>query len=526
MKRVILTLMFLTAIMVPSAFSQADVKEPNVSGQFYPADAETLSKSIDAFFALAQVQPYDKRIDMIIAPHAGYVYSGPVAAYAYKAISHQKYSTVIIIAVSHFSNFEGFAIWPRGNFETPLGRVEVDAEFSQKLLSATDKIKSFSPAFDKEHSLEVQLPFLQKTLTNFKIVSLLTGKPNFDNCRKLAVALNQVIGNREDILIVVSTDMSHYYNDPTARRMDAAALSLIKNFRAEQLWTHCLLRNVELCGFSGVTTALLYASLRNMSGVDILRYATSADATGDKSAVVGYGAAVFYKKDSSESTQQVAQAQEQAGQEKNQPVQDNLRKETGGETMVKKEEKAALLNAEQKKKLIDIAQKTIFTYIQKKETLEFNESDPRLSAEEGAFVTIHKRGELRGCIGNILGQGPLYKTIRNMAIAAATEDPRFPPVTADELKDIDIEISVLSKPRRIKDVSEIQMGVHGVIVGRGLFNRGVFLPQVATETGWSREEFLSNLCAHKAGLPPDAWKDPQTTMEIFTAQVFSQKDVK
>jgi len=524
--KIILTIMFLTAILLPSAFSQSDIKKPNVSGQFYSGDTTKLSKSIDAFFELARVQPYQKKVELIIVPHAGYVYSGPVAAYAYKAISNQKYTTVIIIAVSHFSDFEGFAIWPQGSFETPLGKVEVDAQLAQELLSATDKIKSFPQAFDKEHSLEVQIPFLQKTLKNFKIIPILTGKPSLDNCRNLADALIRVTGKREDILVVVSTDMSHYHNDATARRMDAATLSLIKNFKAQQLWTHCLLRDVELCGFSGTVTALLYAGLKGLDGVDILRYANSGDITGDKSAVVGYGAAVFYKKDSNDSAQQAAQDKERENSEKDRPVQDNLKKETDGETMAKKEEKTALLNAEQRKKLIDIAQKTIFAYIQKKETFEPSESDPRLSAEEGAFVTIHKHGELRGCIGNILGSGPLYKTVRNMAIAAATEDPRFHPVAADELKDIDIEISVLSRPRRIKDVGEIQMGVHGVIVGRGLFNRGVFLPQVATETGWSREEFLSNLCAHKAGLPPDAWKDPQTTIEIFTAQVFSQKDVK
>jgi len=138
-------------------------------------------------------------------------------------------------------------------------------------------------------------------------------------------------------------------------------------------------------------------------------------------------------------------------------------------------------------------------------------------------VTIHKKGQLRGCIGNIYGTQALYLTIRDMAIASSSKDPRFPPLSVDELKDIDIEISVLSIPKKTTNIDEIKMGTHGVIIKKG-FHSGVFLPQVATETGWSREEFLSNLCSHKAGLPADAWKDKSTQVYIFSAEVFSEKD--
>ncbi|HPB68754.1 MAG TPA: AmmeMemoRadiSam system protein A, partial [Candidatus Omnitrophota bacterium] len=169
--------------------------------------------------------------------------------------------------------------------------------------------------------------------------------------------------------------------------------------------------------------------------------------------------------------------------------------------------------------------KTIQDYILNGTVRNVEEADPRLAAEEGAFVTLHKRKMLRGCIGNIVARGPLYLTVRDMAIAAATQDPRFPAVTKEELDQLDVEISVLSRPRRCRDVNEIKMGTHGVIVRKGIFHQGVFLPQVATETGWTREEFLSNLCMHKAGLPPDAWKDPKTHIEIFTADVFSEQDV-
>ena len=195
-----------------------------------------------------------------------------------------------------------------------------------------------------------------------------------------------------------------------------------------------------------------------------------------------------------------------------------------------------MLNDTQKARLLEIARKTIQEYVTNGKKLDFSEDDPQLKAVNGAFVTIHKpeggglasnsqshkRGELRGCIGNIIGQKPLFETIRDMAIESATGDPRFEPVTKDELKDIEIEISVLSPLKKIEDMAEFQIGTHGVLVKKG-WSQGVFLPQVAEETGWSKEEFLSNLCAHKAGLPADAWKDAKTEKYIFSALVFSEK---
>lgn len=189
-----------------------------------------------------------------------------------------------------------------------------------------------------------------------------------------------------------------------------------------------------------------------------------------------------------------------------------------------------MLNEEQKKKLLNIARETLEAYIKERKIIEFKENDPELLKTYGAFVTLRKAvpGEkikevesLRGCIGHIISNAPLYKTIQDMAIASSTQDPRFPPVTKNELKDIKIEISVLSQPKKIKDINEFELCKHGVIVQKG-FNQGVFLPQVAEETGWKKEEFLSCLCSHKAGLPADAWKDKDTNIYIFEAQVFEE----
>jgi len=183
-----------------------------------------------------------------------------------------------------------------------------------------------------------------------------------------------------------------------------------------------------------------------------------------------------------------------------------------------------VLNQEQQKELLKIARTSVENFVREGEISEFEISDQRLRAPEGVFVTLHKKGQLRGCIGLIVAHGkPLWENVREMAIAAATEDNRFAPVTVEELPELTYEISVLSAPRRVNDWREIKLGVHGVIVTRGM-GKGVFLPQVAQETGWDLEEFLSHLCADKACLPADCYKnDPQTKLEIFTAQVFSEK---
>lgn len=180
------------------------------------------------------------------------------------------------------------------------------------------------------------------------------------------------------------------------------------------------------------------------------------------------------------------------------------------------------LSSEEKKILLKLARDTIAQFLKDGSRAGLPKAEGIFGEVCGAFVTLHKDGDLRGCIGNMVGQGPLVETISGMAIAAATEDPRFPSVTLPELAKIDIEISVLSPMRRIRDVSEIEVGKHGILMRKG-YRQGVLLPQVATEWGWDRDEFLKHTCL-KAGLPTDAWKDPTTIIEIFSAEVFGEKD--
>jgi hypothetical protein len=441
------------------------VKLPNVAGAFYPLDPKELSRLTDSFIEAANPQPPEGNIFGLILPHAGYGFSGKTAAFGYKLIKGKPYKTVIILAPSHYYPFNAVSVYPEGAFRTPLGDIEVDKEFTRLLLDK-DKEIIFEPlAFEKEHSLEVQLPFLQRSLSGFKIVPIVMGSCSLETCKKLAELIKAAVGERKDILIIASTDMYHGYDFEETEKIDRLTLSYLKNMDAEGLYSGLRDARLQLCGGLGVVTTLLVSKGLGNNNLKVLNYTNSAIVTGKKQKgiwTVGYSACAISN--------------------------------GGGQSM---------LNKEQKRKLLALARNTIDTYLKTGKKLEVQETDPLLLQEMGAFVTLHKSGELRGCIGNIIGKKPLYITIRDMAIESAFGDPRFPPLDSSEFKDVDIEVSVLSPLKKIDSVDEIKMGIHGVLVKRG-FASGVFLPQVAQETGWSKEEFLSNLCVHKAGLPADA----------------------
>ncbi|MDD2927351.1 MAG: AmmeMemoRadiSam system protein B [Candidatus Omnitrophica bacterium] len=478
------------------AFSYAgSVKEPCVSGAFYPGSSGELSLMIEGFLEKASPEKVDERIFAIIAPHAGYGYSGQVAAFAYKLIKDRPYKTVVILGTSHRYPFSGASIYPEGIFKTPLGEISVDNDFTRKLLNQEAEISFIPQAFKEEHSVEVQLPFLQKTLTGFKIVPVVLGDCSWNTCKKFAALLKDAIGGRKDILVVVSTDMYHGYDYKEAGVTDELTLDALKNMDSEGLYYGLRDGTMQMCGGFGVVTALILAQEFGYNKVKVLEHTDSAQITGNKKKgiwTVGYASCVINAL-------------------KARPVQ------------IKREKD--MLNNVQREKLLAIARNSIETYLKTGKKLEVSQTDPLLNRVMGAFVTLNERGQLRGCIGSLVGSGPLYLTVRDMAVEAATQDPRFNPLSLSGLEDVDIEISVLSPMEKIADPDEIQLGVHGVLVRKGL-RSGVFLPQVATETGWSKEEFMSNLCLHKAGLAADAWKDKATEIYTFTAEVFSEKGLK
>jgi len=464
----------------------SEVKEPNVAGSFYPSDPLELAQMIEKFLALANPQPVPGDIIALISPHAGYPFSGQVAAYGYKLIQGKDYKTAVVIGTSHRYAFSGVSVYPQGAFRTPLGELEIDSAFAAKLLKQDKDIFFDAAAFTQEHSVEAQLPFLQKTLPAVKIVPLVMGDCTYATCEKLAELLKAAIGGRKDVLVVASTDMYHGYDFQEAGAVDNLTLDYLKKMDAQGLYSALRQAKAQLCGGFGTVTAILLAKDLGHNNLFVLRHTNSAEATGNYTEgnwTVGYASCVI----------------------------DQNKGEEG------------MLNIEQRKKLLALARSSIETYLESGKKLEVNETDPLLTQSMGAFVTLNEAGQLRGCIGNLVASQPLYLAVRDMAVEAAVSDPRFPAVETAELKNIEIEISVLSPMRRAASSEEIKLGTHGVLVKRG-FNSGVFLPQVALETGWSKEEFLSNLCSHKAGLPADAWKDKSTEIYIFTAEVFSEKE--
>ncbi len=497
--KIVIFLAFAFTVVSCSPVFTEEVQKPVVAGSFYPGNPEVLKNIVDGFIDRADPEQVEGEIIALILPHAGYKYSGWVAGYGAKIIKNKNFDTVIIVGLSHRALFKGLSVLDKDSYKTPLGNVAIDRDLSKKIIAYSENISYHELPFRVEHSAEVEIPFLQGALKDFKIVVILTGDFSYQTACLIRDAISSVVKkSSKKILLIDSTDMSHFFPDKKARNIDARTIKEMEKFDPETLFTKCLSwsNSERPCGSIGMIGVMMAARELGADKLKVLKYATSGDVTFDKSRVVGYCSGVIFKS----------------------TIYD-LR----STNLEKEKEMEELLNDKQKKRLLEIARKTLETYLKKGETLEFKENDPVLNKELGAFVTLHKYGELRGCIGNMIGKGPLYLTVRDMAIAASTQDPRFPRVIEDELDTIDIEISVLSELEKVADAGIIKMGTHGVLIRKG-FSSGVFLPQVATETGWSKEEFMNNLCAHKAGLLPDAWKTGEVDIYIFTAEVFGEKD--
>lgn len=475
------TIVLLFVLSITAVVFAEEVKKADLAGSWYPGSPSKLAAMLDGFLKDTELPNIPSDIIAIIVPHAGYIYSGSVAAYSYNAVSQMEIDTVILVGFSHRKYFNAISIYDRGEFETPLGSLKVDQDMARELMLSHDKFYFNPEAFKDENSIETQLPFIKHIFKkdNVKIVPIAMGVQSYENVKILGNNLYELLKDKDKYLIVTSTDMSHYHKYSEANAMDELAIKTLEKMEPKELFDKVSFEKCEVCGIGPVTASMIAAKKLGAGSIEILKYANSGDTTSKKDNVVGYISAVMYKKESS------------------------------------------MLNKEQEKKLLQIARETLELFIKEKKTLDVLENDPVLNKELGAFVTIHKNGELRGCIGNIIGQGPLCLTIRDMAIESSTEDPRFSPVTAGELPDIDIEISVLSEMKKIEDPDVIEIGKHGVLVKKG-FQSGVYLPQVGAETGWSRDEFMTSLCAHKAGLPPDAWKTGACDIYIFTAHVFSE----
>ena len=463
------------------------VREPAVAGAFYPGEEEALRNTVTALLERAQPPALEGRLVALISPHAGYMYSGGVAAHGYSLIRGKRFDAVVVVAPSHHVFFHGSSMYTQGPYRTPLGLIDVDQELARAIADADQSVQFHPEAHRSEHSLEVQLPFLQIAVPDLRIVPIVMADQSLENCRRLAGAIVSAIGKR-NVLLVASSDLSHFHPYDEAVRMDRLVIDHVERYDYEALADDLGTRKAEACGGGPIITVMMAAKELGATKAVALKYANSGDVTGDKSGVVGYLSAAI--------------------------VAEN---HVGVDLGLREGEKAELLR---------LARQQMEARVRGEappETVSGKlDAHPLLKEKMGAFVTLTIGGRLRGCIGHIRGLEPLHKTIAGMAIAAATEDPRFPPLQPDELDRVAIEISVLTPLKKIENPEEVEVGRDGIYIEKGL-NHGLLLPQVATEYGWDRYEFLDHTCM-KAGLPEGSWRE-RADIYIFSAQIFNEAEV-
>ena len=469
------------------------VRPAGVAGSFYPADPKELSAMIDAMLAQAAPPRIEDPILAVVAPHAGYQYSGPVAAYTYAELKGRKYSRVVVIAPSHYESFDFTSVYEGDAYATPLGTVKVDKAFASQLAKMSSTIKLSSRGHDAtsagaEHALEVQLPWLQKVLGEFVLVPVVMGDQSYESSRALGVALAKMIqaeGKEGETLIVASSDLSHYHPYDQAVTIDHKTLNALAAWDYYSMSRNFQTRTWEACGGAPIVAAMIAAERMGARQATVLKYANSGDVTGDHSRVVGYSADVFVK------------AQSHAA------------------------EAPFSLTEQDKNELLAMARKSVEYAIENGKAYDPPASaSEALNQERGAFVTLKEDGQLRGCIGYTSPIKPLYMTVRDTATLAAVRDPRFQAVSASELPKLHYEVSVLSPLRRVTEVDQIKVGQHGLIMKNG-DSEGLLLPQVPVEQHWDRHTFIEQTCV-KAGMKPDCWKDDDTDIFSFTAVVFGE----
>ena len=490
-----------------------EVRRPAVAGQFYPGEPAALRSEVERLLAGAKKLTIEGRIVALIAPHAGYPYSGPTAAAAFKQIEGRPVGTVILLGCSHRAYFPGAAVWSGEGWRTPLGLVPVDRQAAEKLAAAVRGASILPEAHAREHSLEVELPFLQSVLKSFRIVPVLIGAADPGTLQELANAMAEILRDDPAAMIVCSTDMTHYPSYEDARRIDRETLEAIRTMNLQkvaEIESKCdgsAAPNLScaLCGEKAVLATMTAAAILGVKEAEIADYRNSGDSPiGEKERVVGYGAVVFRLPPGAPAPA--------ARPDENQAKTEETMKATQGQDG---------LSPAARERLLAIARGALAAALRQRPIPETGADDPELQAQRGMFVTLTKHGDLRGCMGHFDQDVPLYKLAAEQALVSAFEDPRFPPLDPSELQEISIEISVLSPPRPVASAEEIVVGTHGVILRKGM--RGAtFLPQVAPEQGWGREEMLAHLSL-KAGLNPDAWKEG-ASFQVYTAQVFGEKE--
>lgn len=473
---------------------ETDVLKSELAGTWYTDSPTHLAREIDAYLEAASPKPVDDVMALIL-PHAGYRYSGMVAARGVKLIEGKSYNRVVVMGPSHRMPLLGAVSIPDvSHIETPLGLIEIDRETVSNLWK-NEAFQSHAHAHRNEHSVQIELPFLQQALGDFKLVPIVCGELDAANARTIANALLENID--AETLVVVSSDFTHYgrsfdyvpFEKDIQHNLESLDLGAFKQVESKNLpgfLQYVQYTGATICGRSPI--AVLLAMLPEEAKVQLLKYDTSGNLTGDWSHSVSYVSAA---------------------------VSGQWKSVDGASSSVAAE---GFSNSE-KVQLLALARHTIAERLKKDEPDLGLEPTPAMQEVMGVFVTLHKHGQLRGCIGEIFPRRKLYDAVAEQAANAAFHDPRFPRLREDELGEINIEISALTPPHRIASLEEIEIGTHGIVLYKGM-QSAVFLPQVAPEQGWGLEETLAHL-AQKAGLASNDWESG-CEFHVFEAMVFGE----
>ena len=482
-----------------------EVRSPAVAGQFYSDSASVLRLGIENYMDAAVPAKVKKPIALIL-PHAGYIYSGQVAADGYNQAKNHPVDVVVLLGTNHASaGFRQVGLYPGRGFRTPLGIAEIDQEVNAALLREDRDCVADKGVHAAEHSIEVQVPFVQVVFPKANIVPVLIGTPDLGMCTRLGQALGKVLKNRR-ALIVASSDLSHYPSAKDAVTSDLAVLDAVVTLDPrmveDTIRTQMSRRVPNLhtcaCGEGPIMTAMAAAKALGAEGARVVSYAHSGDTIiGEQNRVVGYGAVAL-----------TAEPERYDSRSLERPVP------VTAETNLRPEDKKALLA---------FARESINWYLTSQTLPLARGFAPLLQQPRGVFVTLKKRGQLRGCIGRLVPDMPLGKLVGSMALQSAFQDPRFSPVSASELKDLEVEISVLTPMKPVSGYQDIVVGRDGVVLSKE-GRSAVFLPQVAPEQGWDRDTMLDHL-AMKAGLSQDAWRRG-AKFSTFQAIVFHEGEFK
>ncbi|RKX25278.1 MAG: hypothetical protein DRP45_06320 [Candidatus Zixiibacteriota bacterium] len=499
MKKTIHTVCVLIACCGLAGTLCAEVREPAVAGMFYPADSAELAQLVTDHLQKVEIAPdADGELIALVVPHAGLRYSGQIAARAYKLLEGSGVENVVLVGPSHRYRFEGASVYGPGvTWKTPLGAVPCNDNLCNSLLEFDRRISVVLEAHAREHSLEIQLPYLISVLDKFQIVPIVLSDRDAVTIDRLAEALIDLKDDGKTVM-VASTDWQHFRPASQGWPKDSLGIECVKALDVNRLEGYLRTGEVEMCGADAIVAVLKAAIAKGANSVRLLAYGDSGDITGDKQDVVGYAALAIYRSESASNARK---------------DENEVRKETAGPD--------DYLSDSDKAELLSLARRSIEAYLSSAPPPELEYSG--VLAEMGAaFVTLEKDGRLRGCIGYTVPVEPLAKTVSTCAVQAAVSDPRFPPVTATELNELHIEISVLTPLKRVESLEDIEVGRDGLMISMGN-RRGLLLPQVATDYGWNRTEFLEHTC-QKAGLPTDAYKSSETTIESFQAIIFAEEE--